>query len=70
MRRITLTGPELEGFAPAAPASYIKLIFPEPGQSEPTRPLPDGPRAEPAWFRAFALREGTRCGDRIHEVVS
>ncbi len=45
MRRITLTGPELEGFAPAAPASYIKLIFPEPGQSEPTRPLPDGPRA-------------------------
>ncbi|WP_372825283.1 siderophore-interacting protein, partial [Polaromonas sp.] len=45
MRRITLTGPELEGFAPAGPASYIKLIFPEPGQSEPVRPLPDGPRA-------------------------
>jgi NADPH-dependent ferric siderophore reductase len=45
MRRITLTGAELEGFAPAGPASYIKLIFPEPGQTEPTRPLPDGPRA-------------------------
>ncbi len=45
MRRITLTGPELEGFAPAGPASYLKLIFPEPGQTEPTRPLPDGPRA-------------------------
>lgn len=45
MRRITLTGAELEGFSPAGPASYIKLIFPEPGQTEPTRPLPDGPRA-------------------------
>lgn len=45
MRRITLKGAELEGFAPAGPASYIKLIFPEPGQTEPTRPLPDGPRA-------------------------
>ncbi|MDO9361111.1 MAG: siderophore-interacting protein [Polaromonas sp.] len=44
MRRITLTGAELEGFAPAGPASYIKLIFPEPGQTEPSRPLPDGPR--------------------------
>jgi NADPH-dependent ferric siderophore reductase len=44
MRRITLTGPELEGFAPTAPASYLKLIFPEPGQTEPSRPLPDGPR--------------------------
>lgn len=45
MRRITLTGTELEGFMPAGPASYIKLIFPEPGQTEPIRPLPDGPRA-------------------------
>lgn len=45
MRRITLAGAELEGFMPAGPASYIKLIFPEPGQTEPTRPLPDGPRA-------------------------
>ena len=45
MRRITLTGAELEGFPPVGPASYIKLIFPEPGQTEPVRPLPDGPRA-------------------------
>jgi len=45
MRRITLTGAELEGFPPVGPASYIKLIFPEPGQAEPVRPLPDGPRA-------------------------
>lgn len=45
MRRITLSGPELEGFATDLPASYLKLIFPEPGQTEPTRPLPDGPRA-------------------------
>lgn len=46
MRRITLTGAELEGFAVNDPASYMKLIFPEPGQTEPTRPLPDGPRAK------------------------
>ena len=45
MRRITLHGAELEGFAPDRPASYLKLIFPEAGQLEPSRPLPDGPRA-------------------------
>ena len=44
MRRITLHGTELAGFEVTEPASYLKLIFPEPGQSEPTRPLPDGPR--------------------------
>ena len=46
MRRITLTGAELQGFEVSDPASYMKLIFPEPGQSEPDRPLPDGPRAK------------------------
>ncbi len=45
MRRITLNGTELEGFEVNDPASYMKLIFPEPGQTEPVRPLPDGPRA-------------------------
>ena len=44
MRRITLHGPELEGFEAPLPASYMKLIFPEPGQLEPDRPLPDAPR--------------------------
>lgn len=44
MRRVTFTGPELEGFLPVLPASYLKLIFPEPGQLEPSRPLPDAPR--------------------------
>ena len=42
MRRITFKGAELEGFEPTLPASYLKLIFPEPGQIEPARPLPDG----------------------------
>lgn len=45
MRRITLAGAELQGFEVNDPASYMKLIFPEPGQAEPVRPLPDGPRA-------------------------
>lgn len=44
MRRITLQGEELAGFEAPEPASYIKLIFPEPGQAEPDRPLPDAPR--------------------------
>ncbi|MDO9404372.1 MAG: siderophore-interacting protein [Polaromonas sp.] len=44
MRRITLQGSELEGFDAPEPASYMKLIFPEPGQTEPDRPLPDAPR--------------------------
>ncbi|SFC15544.1 NADPH-dependent ferric siderophore reductase, contains FAD-binding and SIP domains [Polaromonas sp. OV174] len=46
MRRITLHGSELQGFEVNDPASYMKLIFPEPGQTEPDRPLPDGPRAK------------------------
>ena len=44
MRRITLHGAELEGFEVNDPACYMKLIFPEPGQTEPDRPLPDAPR--------------------------
>jgi NADPH-dependent ferric siderophore reductase len=44
MRRITLRGDELEGFEVTDPACYMKLIFPEPGQTEPERPLPDAPR--------------------------
>ena len=63
MRRITLRGDELEGFEPTAPASYLKLIFPEPGQSEPARPLPDAPR--PTAMRTYpplAIRPA------LHEV--
>lgn len=63
MRRITFKGEELEGFAPETPASYIKLIFPEPGQAEPERPLPDAPRPE-------AMRTYTPLAVRpdVHEV--
>jgi NADPH-dependent ferric siderophore reductase len=63
MRRITLQGAELEGFEATLPASYLKLIFPEPGQTEPDRPLPDGPR--PTAMRTYtplAVRPG------LHEV--
>jgi NADPH-dependent ferric siderophore reductase len=54
MRRVTFTGPELAGFLPVLPASYLKLIFPEPGQTEPSRPLPDAPR--PTAMRTFTPR--------------
>lgn len=63
MLRITLQGAELEGFAPETPASYIKLIFPEPGQTEPERPLPDAPRPKSMrTYTPLAVRPGN------HEV--
>jgi NADPH-dependent ferric siderophore reductase len=59
MRRITLTGAELQGFEVNDPASYMKLIFPEPGQAEPVRPLPDGPRATSMrTYTPLAVRPG------------
>jgi len=54
MRRITLAGPSLAGFSIPLPASYIKLIFPEPGQTEPVAPTPDGPRSP--WMRTYTPR--------------
>ena len=45
MRRVTFGGADLAGFAINAPATYIKLTFPEPGQDEPPLPTPDGPRS-------------------------
>jgi NADPH-dependent ferric siderophore reductase len=45
MRRITLGGDALAGFSPNAPASYIKLFFPAPGEREAVAPSPDGPRS-------------------------
>jgi len=43
--RITLTGPQLAGFASRAPAEHIKMFFPRPGETEApqTAPSPDGP---------------------------
>ncbi len=32
MRRITFTGPELDGFVSLAPDDHVKLFFPAPGQ--------------------------------------
>jgi NADPH-dependent ferric siderophore reductase len=38
MRRITLGGPELEGFVSLAPEDHVKLFFPRPGESKPIVP--------------------------------
>jgi len=63
MRRITLQGAELEGFEVNDPASYMKLIFPEPGQTEPERPLPDAPRPKSMrTYTPLAVRND------VHEV--
>jgi NADPH-dependent ferric siderophore reductase len=38
MRRVTLAGPELEGFVSAAPEDHVRLFFPAPGEDEPALP--------------------------------
>jgi NADPH-dependent ferric siderophore reductase len=38
MRRITLGGPELEGFVSLAPEDHVKLFFPRPGETKPIVP--------------------------------
>lgn len=38
MRRITLGGPELEGFSSLAPEDHVKLFFPPPGEEMPVLP--------------------------------
>jgi NADPH-dependent ferric siderophore reductase len=54
MRRITLTGPELASFVVPLPASYIKLVFPAPGEREAAAPTPDGPKSP--WMRTYTPR--------------
>lgn len=44
MVRVIFAGDELATFSWSGPASHIKLMLPEPGQSEPQLPTPDGPR--------------------------
>jgi NADPH-dependent ferric siderophore reductase len=38
MRRITLGGPELQGFVSLAPEDHVKLFFPRPGEAKPIVP--------------------------------
>jgi NADPH-dependent ferric siderophore reductase len=38
MKRITLGGPELEGFTSLAPEDHVKVFFPRPGQARPVVP--------------------------------
>ncbi|MFI0416720.1 siderophore-interacting protein [Spongiactinospora sp. 9N601] len=61
--RVTLTGPDLEGFQQGAPADHVKLCFPEPGAELPVMPLigPDGlepppPGAPRPIFRDYTIR--------------
>jgi NADPH-dependent ferric siderophore reductase len=44
MMRVTLGGPEAEGFENPAPTQHVKLIIPEPGQTRPVLPDPSAPR--------------------------
>jgi hypothetical protein len=46
--RITLTGPDLAGFAAEGPADHVKLLFPDPATGEIATPFaPDGSRVPP-----------------------
>src|SRR6185437_15648106 len=44
MVRVTVGGPELEGFEPPAPTQHIKLIIPARGQDHPVLPDPSLPK--------------------------
>ena len=44
MTRVTFGGAELDGFEEPAPTQHIKLIIPEPGQTQPVLPDPSIPR--------------------------
>jgi NADPH-dependent ferric siderophore reductase len=76
MRRITLTGDELEGFASAAADDHVKLFFPPPGQDRPVLPVltaegqtyPAG--AKPAIVRDYTPRRfDPRTGELAIEFV-
>ena len=43
--RVMFTGPELEGFTTKGPAEHLKVLFAQPGQSQPVLPEwgPEGP---------------------------
>lgn len=45
MARVTLAGPDLEGFTTASFDDHVKLFFPAPGEAEPAMPEfgPNGP---------------------------
>lgn len=47
MVRVAFTGDDLAAFGWNGPAAHVKLVFPQPGQSEPVMPDPDGPRPSP-----------------------
>ncbi|MFN3302169.1 MAG: siderophore-interacting protein [Roseateles sp.] len=70
LRRITLGGPELEGFTSPMPDDHVKLLFPAPGEARPVLPtfgangvsFPDGatrPAARDYTPRAFDLQRHT-----------
>jgi NADPH-dependent ferric siderophore reductase len=49
LTRITLTGPDLDGFVADGPADHVKLLFPDPTTGEIHTPFAaDGTRQQPA----------------------
>lgn len=72
MRRVTLTGPELEGFVTLAPEDHVRLFFPAPGADEPIVPrlgplgvlLPFGAGGKPV-SRDYTLRHHDPANHRL-----
>ncbi len=72
MRRITLTGSELDGFVSFAADDHVKLFFPAPGQDKPVLPvLGEGGLIYPDGAIQLATRDYTpRRFDAVrHELV-
>ena len=59
MRRVTFTGPDLDGFVSLAADDHVKLFFPAPGQDRPVLPLPGGGPAYPDGAVPPAVRDYT-----------
>jgi NADPH-dependent ferric siderophore reductase len=67
MRRITLTGPELEGFHSPGFDDHVKLFFPRTGETGPVKPpRPDAePGAEMPIMRDFTPRHYDAQANRL-----
>ncbi|HEY0249517.1 MAG TPA: siderophore-interacting protein [Gryllotalpicola sp.] len=65
MRRVTLTGDELVGFASLGPADHVKLFFPDPVTGELVAPVvdPEGRMTQPSTATPIA-RDFTPAGFR------
>lgn len=68
MRRVTFSGASLDDLAPD---QYVKVFFPQPGQSEPALPAPLAGDEVLSWYRTYlAMPDDVRPPMRTYTVRS